>query len=62
MAINESTDPAVIESEIEVEDSFNQFEVGELKLKCQKNVASFPREFLEIREPAKPAWGKEKGS
>ena len=49
MAINESTDPAVIESEKEVEDSSNQFEVGESKLKsklkCHKNVASFPREF-----------------
>ena len=41
MAINKSTDSAVIESEIEVEDSSNhdQFEVGESKFKYYKNVA-----------------------
>ena len=61
MAINESTDFAVIESEIEVEDSSNhdQFEVGQSKLEYYKNVAIvFP---TRIREPAN-AWGKEKGS
>ena len=50
MAINESANPAVIESEKEVEDPSNQFEVGESKLESRlkyhiKNVASFPREF-----------------
>ena len=63
VAINESTDPAVIESEKEVEDSCNQFEMGESKLesklKCHKNVLVFPASF---ERTAGHARGKEKGS